>query len=439
MAELPSASSPNLILDHPTSHERSQTWTLNAKSWGGALSLPDYLEREEYLMNIPATRDGGVTRKFKLIFSAQHPVVLPRKSSSRLKTFLPLHYPAKPRQGTKKLTLFTTDWILTDSSLPADSRPLLSSCESLRRRALLAHPSDTIEESITHGIGSVFCPPAYRGRGYASRMLTLVGSALKSWQKEVGTCHFSILYSDIGKKYYTGLGWDVFPSSHVYLPPAAFASPAAATNRNGTNGTHRSAAKELYDGDLEELCKLDEEYVKALTLKTAKKTNKPAVALLPDHQTMQWHHLREAFVCSKLFPSRAPPAIRGAISSGEVGSRVWIIFTRVFYGPIGKVESGNTLYILRLVVEDESDTEENAKKLKGVLSIAQREAKEWRSNGVSVWNVNEDIKKLLRRADVQHDEIDREEDSICQLRWYGEGEGGVENLEWVVCEKFGWC
>lgn len=99
------------------------------------------------------------------------------------------------------------------------------------------------------------------------------------------------------------------------------------------------------------------------------------------------------------------------------------------------------LYILRLVVEDESTSreEENAKKLEAVLKIAQREAKEWGLNGVTAWNVNDNTKGLLRKAGVEHEEVDREEDSICQLRWYGEGKSNMESLEWVVNEKFGWC
>jgi hypothetical protein len=62
MTDRPLASSPNLVLVHPTEAEKRQMWTLNSKNWGSALSLPDYLEREQYLTTIPATRDGGVTR-----------------------------------------------------------------------------------------------------------------------------------------------------------------------------------------------------------------------------------------------------------------------------------------------------------------------------------------------------------------------------------------
>jgi hypothetical protein len=267
-------------------------------------------------------------------------------------------------------------------------------------------------------------------------MLTLLGPILNTWQKEVGETYFSILYSDIGKKYYAGLGWLPFPSSHISLPPAAL---PATNGINGINGHKAEGAKLLYSEDLEELCARDETYLRTEVQKRAKSTHKPAVAIIPDHLTMTWHHLRENFMCSKLFPQRHPPTIHGAISAGSPGSRIWIIFTRVFYGPVSDPKSGNALYILRLVVEDKQDTEENAQKLKSVLEIAQAEAKEWPVGGVSIWNVGDDVKRLLERTGLEYKEVQREGESIASLMWYGSGKGDKENIEWVGNEKYGWC
>lgn len=115
------------------------------------------------------------------------------------------------------------------------------------------------------------------------------------------------------------------------------------------------------------------------------------------------------------------------------------MFSRVFYGPLADPKAGNTLYILRLVVEDEEDTEENAQKLKSVLEIAQGEAKEWGVGGVSVWNVNDVVKGLLKRTGLEYQEIDREADSITSLMWYGDGKGDTESINWISNEKFAWC
>ncbi|RDL30399.1 Uncharacterized protein BP5553_10277 [Venustampulla echinocandica] len=400
MADLPRASSAALTLVHPTLAEKKHTWTLNSQSWGTALAVDDYLERESYLASIPATRDGGVTH-----------------------------------------------WILTDSTAPAESRPVLACCESLRRRAVISLPGSPTKEVITHGIGSVFCPPAYRGRGYASRMLALLAPILKTWQKEEGECYFSILYSDIGKKYYAGLGWDVFPSAHISLPAlAAPVTNGVTTNGtngvtvNGTNGVHKTkaGARTLTPAEIAPLCALDEQYIGTAVQSTAKHMNKPAVALLADYSTMEWHHLREDFMCDKLFQGKVP-TIKGAISSGDKGSRIWTIFTRSFYGPLQDPKSGNVLHLLRLVMEDEQDTEENAQKLKSVLEVAQREAGTWGLAAVEMWNVSPVGKALLERTGLEHKAEEREEESICSLMWYGPGKGGVEGVEWVANEKFGWC
>lgn len=282
-------------------------------------------------------------------------------------------------------------------------------------------------------------------------MLSLLAPILKTWQKEEGECYFSILYSDIGKKYYASLGWDAFPSAHISLPP--FSAPAtngSATNgglpngstANGgtTNGVHKSkeGAKALTSGELAPLCALDEQYIKAAVQSNAKQLKKPAVALMADQCTMEWHHLRENFMCSKLFNGKAP-TIKGAISSGDEGSRIWIVFTRSFYGPVQNPKSGNVLHLLRLVVEDERDTEENAQKLKSVLEIAQREAETWNLGAVEMWNVSPVGKALLERTGLEHKAEERESESICSLMWYGPGKGGAEGVEWVANEKFGWC
>jgi GNAT superfamily N-acetyltransferase len=166
--QLPDANSSFLHLSHPTDSEKTAIWTLNSKNWGSALSLDSYLERERYMPTVPLTRNGAMTH-----------------------------------------------WILVDRNAKPDSRPILNSMETIRKRALVAKNGE-VKEVITHGIGSVFCNPEYRGKGYASRMLNELGPVLNKWDvdnKIPGReeCLFSILYSDIGKKYYAKHGWLPFP------------------------------------------------------------------------------------------------------------------------------------------------------------------------------------------------------------------------------------
>jgi hypothetical protein len=316
---------------------------------------------------------------------------------------------------------------LTPSSSPPGSRPILASCESLRKRALVRTADGQVKEVITHGIGSVFCDPKYRGRGYAGRMLQELGEKLKTWQSDEGKeCLFSILYSDIGKKFYAGYGWAPFPSTHITFPPSPPASSPETAN----------SAKPLADADLPALCAFDEKAIhNQLTNATDGRIH---VALIPDHDTIVWHHMREKFMTGKLFGRS--PSIKGAIAGPE-GSRLWVTWTRMYSEPLDKENADNNLHILRLVIENDSAAEKaaNAEKLRSILELAQREAKEWQSAHVELWNPTPYVKSLVQSIGVEHTEVEREHESIASLRWYGPGSGGVDNIEWVGNEKYGWC
>lgn len=152
-ADLPSSDSSNLGLREQTFEEKIKIWKLNGKSWSGRLSVEDYLGREEHLGNHDLTRDGSIAY-----------------------------------------------WLLTDLTQDPTERPILSSCESLKKKALVKQYDRDVEEVISFGIMSVFCDPALRGRGYAARMMKELGKKLDYRdQKHEQKTQFTILYSDIGK------------------------------------------------------------------------------------------------------------------------------------------------------------------------------------------------------------------------------------------------
>lgn len=157
-SNLPSSQSSDLILTQPTDSEKEQIWRLNAPEWKGPLDLPAYLRRERTLASTPLAKTS------------------------------------------------LTFWILTSSGSKPGDRPLLAACESVKNKALIAYDTSsgrTVQEVVTHRIGSVFCPPAVRKRGYASRMLNELGKILEHWQLNTDEideiCKFSVLFSDIGK------------------------------------------------------------------------------------------------------------------------------------------------------------------------------------------------------------------------------------------------
>ena len=153
---LPDCSSSTLRLVEATEAEKLDGFKSNAVAWRGQFDDDTYVRREYHLGDQTLTRNGGITY-----------------------------------------------WILVDSAAaPAAGAPrkILSSCESLRKRALIARADGRVGEVVTHGIGSVFCKPAHRRRGYARRMLTELAKKLDTWGQEGDRrTEFTVLFSDIGR------------------------------------------------------------------------------------------------------------------------------------------------------------------------------------------------------------------------------------------------
>ncbi|KAK2041385.1 hypothetical protein LZ31DRAFT_472603 [Colletotrichum somersetense] len=388
----------DLVLAHPTPAERARTYALTYESWGTALELDDYVRREEFLTTLPVTRNGGITQ-----------------------------------------------WILTDPSLPPDARPILSSCESIRKPVLVARPEGgPVVEAVTHAIGSVFTDPAHRGNGYASVMMAMMGPALARWQgaemakgeawRDIrdGEVACSVLYSDIGKTFYAKHGWHPYESTHLDFPQQQQQQP-------------RLEAAPLGYHELAELCAVDERQLRA---RLARPSDKTRVSLIPDLDAMLWHLMREDYMTKHIFGRT--PAVRGGVVGDRPGARVWAVWTRGYYGGLKRPEEGNTMHILRLAVEDEASLDAAAAAaaadgegeggrfvqdaIEALLRLARAEAAEWKVNNVELWNPDPRVRALVERAGVPHRFVERETDSIASLMWYGEGE-----VEWVLNEKFGWC
>lgn len=389
---LPDADSPDIHLSRPTDAECLTIWRLSSLAWRDALTLPQYLEESAFLTTVPLAKDGGMTI-----------------------------------------------WILVDKNLPPGQRPILCACESFRKRAFLNTRDGEPTETIIHSVASVFTDPAYRGRGYASRLMRELAIALRTWQTEELKCSGSVLYSDIGKMFYAQSGWHPFPNnSHIEFPPSIH--------------SRDTGARILLAGDLERLCGEDETMIRK-TMTRASISGKSRMVLTPDLDHMNWHHAKEEFACEKLFGKK--PHIKGAIA-GEAGSRIWAIWTHRYYGDPTFTASGNTLYILRLVVEKEMvasndkaegrgisyDMEQYEKQvdhLRAVIETAQGEAAEWKLSSVHLWDPSSLVQEWIEKSSVRHCKVDREDESIASLLWYGNGSGREDMLEWVANEKYAWC
>ena len=150
---LPRGDSPDLHLVLATPEEILAQQNANSDEWRGVLDLPAYLRREEILAEQDLTKDGGLT-SWALVYQ-------PSGSSEQ-------------------------------------DRQVVCACETIRKRALVAF-NNTVEFVTAHGVCSVFCPPQFRGKGYAGRMMVELGERLKTWQSKGQKNLFSVLWSDIGK------------------------------------------------------------------------------------------------------------------------------------------------------------------------------------------------------------------------------------------------
>lgn len=416
--DIASSESPDIYLDHPTPEECIQIWSSTAASWKDSLTVPLYLIEAQYLTTVPLAKDGGMIT-----------------------------------------------WILIDKTQQPDQRQIFCSCETFRKRSLTSDNKGNVKEGVVHGIASVFCPPEYRGRGYGTRLMKELAHMLHGWQSEHGKSIGSVLYSDIGKDYYTRLGWSPNPSNwHFVFPPVVKTEkPAAAAAA--------SAVQPIPESELARLCLRDEALVrKAMAMPNT--SARMRVVILPDLDHMLWHIRKEDFATDHLFGKKAE--VKGAIA-GNPGQQVWAIWTHRYYGhpdyhhhhhPNDEEEEeeeepedgGNVLYILRLVVEGDDTANrphegqattpptsiynvEQAAALQAVLQAAQAEAAAWCLDQVQLWEPSPLVKSLVGQIGLDAVRVERQERSIASVLWFGEDGDPVEDDApvWVNNEHYAWC
>ncbi|KAI8628968.1 hypothetical protein F5Y19DRAFT_435704 [Xylariaceae sp. FL1651] len=370
-AIMPSSNSQDLHLAHPTTDECRRISINTFASWGDSLELADYLKESLFLSTIPLAKDSG-----------------------------------------------QTNWILVDKNLAAEQRDILCSCESFKKRALVSDTGGRVEERLIHGIASVFCPPEYRGQGYAARHMRELAVRLRDWQSDQAPVIASVLYSDIGKIFYARLGWTPNPTNmHIEFAPQRILNSSI-------------SARKILEHDLAALCERDEAMIQA-AMTTASPGMQKRVVILPDIDHMLWHIRKEDFATKHLFGTT--PLAKGAIA-GPPGKQVWAIWTHRYYGRPDAASPSNVLYILRLVIEGDDSAnkqtsigpmnpdhrlpEGQAAHLEAVLRAAQNEAAEWQLNCVKLWEPSPWAHKAIASSLIDHTVVEREEDSIASIMWY---------------------
>lgn len=374
---LPDSNTPDLFLTNPTKDELEVVYRMSFAEWGDSLTLPQYLEESDYLTEVPLARNGGMV-----------------------------------------------SWILTDNIQPPKQRPILGSCETFRKRAFVTNTKGVLSEKVVYGIASVFVNPTHRRRGYGTRLMHELARAIPKWHVGSLLPTASILYSDIGKGYYSKRGWPAFPvNNHIELDARPTPTPAYAC--------------QIQAEDLPQLCQDDEAMAREnMATSPAGKTR---MMIVPDIDHMMWHISKEEFTCQKIF-GKVPQA-KGAIA-GHRGSRVWAIWVRRYYGHPDSTPEENTLYVLRFVVENQTPTAAQFKIqiqcMKAILHATQAEAARWNLQCVKLWHPTPLIQELVDLSGLNYRLMERNEDSIASLKWFQEGGGEPDDVEWVASEKYAW-
>ncbi|KAM0340226.1 hypothetical protein ACHAPU_010570 [Fusarium lateritium] len=374
---LPPVSSASLVLTHPTDAERERVWKGTHPHWGAAVTMEDYIARERNNLEAPLARDGGLTT-----------------------------------------------WILTDGSMKSDDRPILSSCETYKKRALVASKEGDVRDGTAFGVASVFTFPECRGKKYASKMMSLLADELRGrQQKNEGDADFSVLWSDVGPKFYNAVGWKPFESTWLEFPVVE------------TEPTVEESVKSITLDDIPDLAARDEELLRK---RISSPSPQARAVVVPDTTTLQWHIHRGDFMCEHIF-SRTP-TVHGALYTppDAPNSRIWAIWTGNFYGMLDKPEK-NILRIVRLVIEDEDVSDELLTKgIQAIASSAQKTAKEWSCSKVEVWNPQNRVRKAAEGIQSLGAKFFvRENSNLASLQWFGKASD--EDVEWVANERFAWC
>ncbi|KAI5300840.1 hypothetical protein KEM56_002159 [Ascosphaera pollenicola] len=404
IADLPDADAPEVVLAHPSKEETTTYRLSTAAEWAGRLNVDQYLERERTVENRALGKD------------------------------------------------FLTGWILTNKHLPPNKRPIYATCETFTLPAWVAYKG-SCRDVVAYGVGSVYCDKKYRGKGYATKMISELKKAMQlelelkeSLLKE--PCAFSILWSDIGKQFYNRLGWKPYTSSHYALNPI---SPDNYVRLlHGVTGYDVAAVTELSRTDIEKTVCSEEALnkTKQLLINASKKASNAQVAIQPAFTVFDYHFTREEFTSAQLIseqqkPAGAPsafPHARGA--SVKVGANNNLTVSVVWSLTLYTNPKEDTLYILHIQHDQPSTPAEHADVVKGIAAClirAQMEAQQWHTHAVKLWNATPIVEEAIAKIDPTSQIVHREKDHIASLQWYGLDGMGEEAPGWWMAERFAWC
>ncbi|KAI0193417.1 hypothetical protein EV127DRAFT_16960 [Xylaria flabelliformis] len=480
--QYPEASDESLVLTHPTAAEKEQTWTLNHREWGGALDLPAYLKREPFLAATPLAADDGMVHWILTTEDASSPMtgqdeqkrsVLASCETIRKRV---LYAPRTGKDGVKEGLGYGIGSVYTYPEF----RGKKYAARMLRElgEVLKTWPA---EEQVRKKRSQI------RGQGHdsnGSQATTNGGSGssnghakLQKADTEKAVC--SALWSDIGKRFYASKGWPVYPSGHVEFHSSCTSSQLGMSSLlEKAQQPHNTSLTltPVNTSNLAQLCREDEAQLRADLVRHARDNDRTAFAFAPEYEVFRWHWAREEFIASHVFPGRSASEVRGMIATvssappahngtteddhsreeeegEEAKTRMWAIWTRNFGGAdAASNPEKNTLYILRLVIDDNNNSTSSSSSspspssadrkalqlaFDSIMQSALDAARPWSCGTVHLWNPTPVVRELITGSAIAHKFVDREVDSIPSMMWYGAEED--EPIDWIANEKYCWC
>jgi hypothetical protein len=285
-----------------------------------------------------------------------------------------------------------------------------------------------VRDVLAQGVASVFTPENQRGKGYAGKMMALLGEALKARANEEEgekQALFSILFSDVGREFYARRGWKAMDSTHFKFP----------VNAN-TDYSLPEGVRYITKSDIAELTAVDEKLLRERFASMPQGTSRTACAIIPDEEHMLWHFNREDLKAKQLYPSTPLADIHGAIITLP-SSRIWALWSRKLRS---KDISTNAVYFLRFVVEapEKVSDEELGDALEKIVAAAKKFARDSECGKVQMWSPDERVMKIVEgKKGFEAEFVVREADSIVSLNWFGEE--SVDDVDWIIPEQYTWC
>lgn len=497
----PDASDRSLVLTHPTAAEKEQTWRLNHGEWGGPLDLPAYLQREPFLESTALGADGGM-----------------------LHWILTQGHDGKGEQERSVLASCETIRKRVLYALPEDAGEVREGL-SYGIGSVYTYPEFRGKKYANRMLGELGevlktwpeeeekmrkkraqAPRAVNGNGNgnANGHTNVHANGNENGhakpQKAEAVC--TALWSDIGKKFYATKGWPAFASEHVEFPSSSSSpslSPGVSSLLERHSGEHSATStmpaltlRPVTEANLAGLCAADEAHLRRDLSRHARETRRVAFAFAPDPDVFRWHWAREGFIAPHVFPGRKPSEVRGMIATvkteghhnsshssssretttsrigeekgeekEEEKTRMWAIWTRTYGADAATNPAKNTLYILRLVIDERpssspssqnTNTNINDKKalqlaFDAIMHGALDAARAWHCGAVHLWNPTAEVRGLVAGSGLAHRFVDRQVDSIPSMMWFGprdsraakEAQGGDVDVDWIANEKYCWC